>query len=207
LAGDKVSHLGGIVSDMYSPATVTNCYNIGHFGREGTPSISTTSSTGRIVGSGGGKHSTAAANIFNSYYLNIVSGENEFADCDLSLGGQGWLPLSAGLDEAEMKTAAFVRGLNGEGSAFNADSENINGGFPILAWQGGTPVPTVGAPGSGDLDGDGAVTMAEVMTILNYVLNSAGSTLSAAQIAAADMDGDGVITMVDVMMMLQTALA
>ncbi|HAM14646.1 MAG TPA: hypothetical protein DCP91_02010, partial [Eggerthellaceae bacterium] len=40
----------------------------------------------------------------------------------------------------EMKSMGFVAALNGEGSAFNWDSDaSINGGYPILAWQGGIP--------------------------------------------------------------------
>jgi hypothetical protein len=126
--GDKTAHLGGIVSDLYPPATVTNCYNTGHLALAGT--ATTSSSVGRIAGSGGGSHSTTAANILNCYYLDIDSNLPEFADAE-----QGWLSADAAKTVDEMMDAAFVRTL---GESYNIDSDAVNGGYPIIDWQGGT---------------------------------------------------------------------
>jgi hypothetical protein len=197
---DKSAHLGGIVSDLFSPALVTNCYNTGHLELQGT--AVTASSTGRIVGSGGGKHSTAAANILNCYYLEITSTVPQFADVE-----QGWLADDAGKTADELKSNAFVLLLNGEGDAFNLDTDGINGGYPVLAWQGGTPptpAPEYGEPGSGDLNGDGQVTMAEVTQLVQAILGA--GALTDGQVLAADMDGDGVLTMADVVLVLHTLL-
>ncbi|MCL2136741.1 MAG: hypothetical protein FWH40_04365 [Coriobacteriia bacterium] len=54
--------------------------------------------------------------------------------------------------------------------------------------------------GSGDLDGDGLVTMDEVIVTLQATIGVA--ELSAAQLAAIDMDFDGAITMADVVLVL-----
>jgi hypothetical protein len=54
----------------------------------------------------------------------------------------------------------------------------------------------VGAPGSGDLDGDGAITAAEAVIVAQAVI-SGGAGFTPAQIAAADIDGDGILTMAD----------
>ncbi|MDR1713268.1 MAG: dockerin type I domain-containing protein, partial [Coriobacteriales bacterium] len=211
LSGDKVSHIGGIVSDLFSPATVSNCYNVGSFCREGTPVISTTSSTGKIVGSGGGKHSTTAANIFNSYFLLTGSAEKEYADADASLGGQGWLPLGAGMSASEMKTGEFALLLNGDEGAdglFRSDyagEDAINGGYPVLAFEGGTtPVASGGIAQSGDLDGDGVVTAADALRAAQAVISGGGS-LTAMQFAAADIDGDGYLTMADAIKIVRRA--
>jgi hypothetical protein len=65
-------------------------------------------------------------------------------------------------------------------------------------------VPVVGAPASGDLDGDGYVTMNEALIVAQAVVGSA--TLDAQQRAAVDMDGDGAITMTDVLLVMRKAL-
>lgn len=63
--------------------------------------------------------------------------------------------------------------------------------------------PTVGAPGSGDLDGDGIVTLAEAMIAAQAVIG--GVTFTPEQLAALDMDGDGVLTMADVILIMRKA--
>ena len=55
--------------------------------------------------------------------------------------------------------------------------------------------------GSGDLNGDGIVTMDEVIIVLQATIGVA--ELSAAQLAAIDMDFDGTITMADVVIALK----
>jgi hypothetical protein len=62
----------------------------------------------------------------------------------------------------------------------------------------------VGAPGSGDLDGDGAVTTADSTKVLQAVVGLA--ELSEAQFAAADLDGDGILTMRDVMLIMRKTI-
>jgi hypothetical protein len=62
----------------------------------------------------------------------------------------------------------------------------------------------VGDPGSGDFDGDGSVTMSEVMIALRVVVGI-GADITQEQFAAIDIDFDGVLTMVDVMLMIRKA--
>jgi len=71
-------------------------------------------------------------------------------------------------------------------------------------WGGGYTPPTVGTPGTGDLDGDGFVTMDEVLTTARAALGDIG--LSPEQLACIDMDGDGFITMFDVMQVYMMAI-
>jgi hypothetical protein len=56
----------------------------------------------------------------NSYYLD--------ASCDKDAG-------AVAKSSEDLKSAAFLALLNGDGSAFVSDTNNINGGYPILAWQ------------------------------------------------------------------------
>jgi hypothetical protein len=212
LKGDKISHLGGIVADTHAPARVVNSYNTGHLVRLGTAQQNTTSSVGRIAGYGGTGHTSATPNLINCYFLAIDSDEREFADCDASLGGQGWLPLDASKTVDELKDPAFLQTLNAssdpliEQNAFRVDTEGINDGYPIFAFQGGA-IETVGTPGSGDLNGDGAVTAAEALiTARAVVTGSASAGLSEAQVAALDVDGDGQLTMADVVLSLRMAV-
>ena len=78
--------------------------------------------------------------------------------------------------------------------------------FIPINWGGGgqTPPPTVGAPGTGDLNGDGFVTMNEVLICAQASLGDIG--LSPEQLACIDMDGDGFITMFDVLQVYQKAI-
>ncbi|MCL2135915.1 MAG: leucine-rich repeat protein [Coriobacteriia bacterium] len=74
-----------------------------------------------------------------------------------------------------------------------------------LNWGGsGMALPDTGAPGSGDLNGDGVVTMDEVVVCLQSTTSPIA--LSAGQYAAIDMDFDGVLTMSDVIMVLQRTI-
>ncbi|MCL2135911.1 MAG: leucine-rich repeat protein [Coriobacteriia bacterium] len=66
---------------------------------------------------------------------------------------------------------------------------------------GGLHPPIVGEAGSGDLNGDGMVTMDEVILTLQATLDASG--LSPEQFAAIDMDYDDTITMTDVILALQ----
>jgi hypothetical protein len=59
-----------------------------------------------------------------------------------------------------------------------------------------------GAPGSGDLDGDGEATMAEVLAVAHTVIGL-GATLDAAQAAAADINGDGRVSMADAVLLVR----
>ncbi|MDR0852069.1 MAG: dockerin type I repeat-containing protein [Clostridiales Family XIII bacterium] len=64
------------------------------------------------------------------------------------------------------------------------------------------PVPVlVGAPGSGDLDGDGGVTAYEAVLLVRYITGL--EELTPDQIAAADMDGDGFLTIMDAVLLLR----
>ena len=76
--------------------------------------------------------------------------------------------------------------------------------IPVGWGGGGMEPPPVGEPGSGDLNGDGVVTMDEVIMALRASVGSL--TLTTAQFAAIDMDFDGAITVTDVVMMLRKTL-
>ncbi|MCL2135912.1 MAG: leucine-rich repeat protein [Coriobacteriia bacterium] len=73
--------------------------------------------------------------------------------------------------------------------------------IPVNWGGGGLTPPEMGDPGSGDLNGDGFVTMDEVIIALNAT--TFVTSLSEAQLAIIDMDHDGVITMMDVILMLK----
>jgi hypothetical protein len=69
----------------------------------------------------------------------------------------------------------------------------------------GSAQPPVGAPGSGDLDGNGSVTVLEARAAVSAVLGL-GEELSQAQTAALDMNGDNKLTMADVTRIIRRAL-
>jgi len=87
---------------------------------------------------------------------------------------------------------------------FDGHFRDIN--YIPINWGGrGYAPPPTGAPRSGDFDGDGFVTMSDVLYVAQAALGG-GVSMSPAQMAAIDMDGDGVFTMADVMQAYQRAL-
>jgi hypothetical protein len=64
---------------------------------------------------------------------------------------------------------------------------------------------TVGAPGSGDLDGNGFVEISELFIAVNYILKG-DLTLSDAQLAALDVDNDGSLSITDTYLITKLAL-
>lgn len=111
-------YLGGICGSYYSRfagATLTNCY-----------------STATVIGSKGNASYVGGLspvpyeqNFVNSYYLaGAVSGESP---------KEGVTGLGTAKTAEELKTMAAVLG-----SSFHNDTDGVNNGYPVLAWQGGT---------------------------------------------------------------------
>jgi hypothetical protein len=92
--------------------------------------------------------------------------------------------------------------INGEqfSATFDAEAESFVVGPVVVP-------PAVGAPGSGDINGDGYITAAEALMIARAVISGAAvaGLDSDAKIAAADIDGDGHLTMADVVRTLRRA--
>ena len=168
-------YLGGICGPAFSDsmgAKLTNCY-----------------STATVTGSGGTKSYvgglTAVTDSYysvNSYYLSgTVSGEK----------ASGASKLGTALTDEQMKAADFVTRL---GEAFTADADGINGGYPVLAWQGGAQ------PVKGDVNRDGKVDAADAQLVYAYAIGENGTTLTEIQLLIADMDADDKITAKDAAM-------
>lgn len=165
-------YLGGICGSYFSNtdgATITNCY-----------------STSAVIGSGGNASYVgglspikAEANYVNSYYLEgTVSG----ASPKYGITGLGTAKTA---DELKALAATL-------GGSFAEDSENINGGYPILAWQGAKQ------PLAGDVNADGTVNVTDAELVYNYSIGA--GELTEAELILADMDGDGHITAKDAAM-------
>ena len=165
-------YLGGICGSYFSNtdgATITNCY-----------------STSTVIGSGGNASYVgglspikAEANYVNSYYLEgAVSG----ASPKYGITGLGTAKTA---DELKALAATL-------GGSFAGDSENINGGYPILAWQGAKQ------PLAGDVNADGTVDVTDAGLVYNYSIGA--GELTEAELILADMDGDGHITAKDAAM-------
>ena len=126
---------GGIAGiENQSTASIVNCYNAGKIVCTET-SVSGQPFCGAIVGTvtdAQGSGQTVAA-VENCYFL-----ENSFYQKRAETIYQGGIGYGTGDTESrtadEMKTEAFVLAL---GEAFRQD-DGQNGGYPILAWQGGS---------------------------------------------------------------------
>ncbi len=115
-AGSIYHGVGGILGVCYnnatatttkSKATISNSYNRGNI-----KNSYSSNNAGQIIG----KDDCGNRNITKCYYLNTVQGSN--TNGGIALG------------------AVTLKGYaNTLGTAFTADTENINEGYPILKWQ------------------------------------------------------------------------
>jgi uncharacterized repeat protein (TIGR02543 family) len=107
------------------------------------------------------------------------------------------VPTRAGYTFEGWYAELFYGTLDSEPYDFTAPvTANV---FLHAAWQ--PDGEQVGAPHSGDIDGDGYVTAADAVMAAHAVVAGSG-TLTPAQRLAADIDGDGALTMADVIAMM-----
>jgi len=122
------SHAGGIAGQQ-STGTITNCYNIG---------TCTTSAA-----NAGGVYGFSNAIISNCYYLYPAT---------QTLGGTGNGASATKITAPSDLTAGDL------GDAFVADTDSINGGYPVLSWQGAPDTtPSI------SLSGDTSLVMGSVL--------------------------------------------
>ena len=167
-------YLGGICGSYFSytnGATLTNCYATG----------TVTGTKGNASYIGGISPSNNAENYVNCYYLaGTLSGES---------AKYGVTGLGTAKTADELKALAETLG-----EAFAADTENINGGYPVLSWQAAeTPAGILG-----DVDGDGTVDYVDAAMAYSYYKGKI--PLTEKQLRLADVDGDGTVDYVDAAM-------
>ncbi len=139
--GTDSKGVGGIVGAGWNGVTIRDCYNAG--------AVETTYGTGATGGISGSNEAT----IINCYNVGTITGPagNTTAAIATASGGDTyencyWLTGSADVgvynktlasvtekSAAELKSAEMLELL---GSAFAADTANINNGYPVLYWQG-----------------------------------------------------------------------
>ncbi len=131
----------------FGGTAITNCYNTGELKATGT-AAGNRSGCGAICGSGYG--SADENKMVNCYSLATVTDTDNIAENLITVKSA-----------EEMKTAEFVKTL---GSAFAADKNNINNGYPVLAWQNPAKPSSGGSGGGSDVQmpsvtaGDGGKT-------------------------------------------------
>ena len=115
--------IGGIVGTLNGGAALKNSYNVGSV-------VGPESGIGAVIGTLAKAYSdTPAGVVSNVHYLSGI--------CDKAIstdGGTGTAGTT-GHTAADMKTGLFAFTL---GSAFNQSSADVNGGYPVLSWQGGS---------------------------------------------------------------------
>ncbi len=117
LNGGILGYPGGTGTDKYFQA-ITNCYNTG-----AVTATKTGGTVEAIAGALKGSTATGTGYVTNSYYLSTLTLTN-------TNGGTSKLA-------SELQDAGFITLLeNGQTpSAWASDATNLNGGYPILAWQ------------------------------------------------------------------------
>ncbi len=133
---NKTNHPGGVGGITgVNTGTVNSCYNIGTVRYNDRKNFN----TGSVIGD----NSNSNAKIKNSYYLEGTCTNESGEDLGVGIGSKDGVQSK---DIESMKASSFVIALNNGNSEgpFNADEDiNINGGYPVLKWQGGQiPVTT-----------------------------------------------------------------
>lgn len=108
--------IGGIAGIAHASAEIVNVYNVGSV-------VGPAEGTGAIIG-------TYKGSMTNAYFLEGCA-VNGIAVVESG----STTPTYAVKTAEEMRSPEFKAEL---GDAFNIDSDGINGGFPILSWQGGS---------------------------------------------------------------------
>jgi hypothetical protein len=114
------------------------------------------------------------------------------------------------LEPLNMSLLSFAPQLSASGGymveVIGPDDETMlgNNDAYVLVMETAAPGEQVGAPGSGDLDGDGAVTAADLVSVARAMLGLSSPTPS--QLAASDMDGDNNLTSADLVAIVRRML-
>jgi hypothetical protein len=133
--------------------------------------------------------------VVQDYLISVVDTERAMRIFTGMLPDNSTMPLGS-TTEASFHVGSIWITLPSDGVAGNLDGDDPGPGDP-----------DVGPPNSGDLNGDGEVTVSEALATANAVISGiAGAGLSDAQVAALDIDGDGRLTMADVVASLRRAL-
>lgn len=211
----NTTYLGGI-SGYLSSSSIEDCYNRG----------SVNSTTGGVGGISGYVVGTSTANaiISRAYNTGAVSTATvgrfggiagyasgtyiEYTNVHYLTGVTGLINITNGYQaigannvSATIQTEASLKSLAPQlGAAFGPDLQSLNDGYPPLQWQQPLP-PPVGLPGSGDLNGDGQVTILEAQTAMIAVTGL--MILNPAQASALDIDGNGILTIADAMAIMR----
>ncbi len=157
--GTQSKGVGGITGANWNTPSIVNCYNVG--------SVLTTYSTGFAGGMAGDNEHE----IKNCYNAGLIKGTSEGAsiggiagnlkgsspaviNCYYNnelnkeavgqIGNDAIISKVEGMKINDMKAAKLIALLNdNKGYAFVQDMENINNGYPILAWQTDKKIPPV----------------------------------------------------------------
>ena len=139
------TRIGGIVGEQYTNVTVSNCYNLG--------SISgTSSSNGGVVGYGRGPVSNcyhAVGSVSTSYnggsvgaIVGYMYSSGSMTNCYYVAVPSSLKGNSAGTAGTELTVAQMKAAAASLGNYYEADSNNVNSGYPILYWQGSGSTPS-----------------------------------------------------------------
>lgn len=190
---NQTLEVGGIVGYIYG--TLENSYFVGSVAANITNSSGrtlTNKAVGGITGRAAKSYgSSSLATIRNCYASASVSGPvdgisafvwyeaanaNDIVVTNCYYESLGLTDgKAAAKTGSEMRARAFVSALNGGGSAFNQDTESLNGGFPVLAWQGGAEVFDADARAV-SLDKNAlSITTTEIRQACNLALPASGA--------------------------------
>jgi len=144
--------VGGICGAAWGKGSIRSCYNTGSvstvyvcpaggiLGTNEGMDVSNCYSTGKIDTNGAqygraiGSHDSGTYTVSNCWYL--TGSDDDAASNGYYKGTSRKITVSvSGLSAAELKSAAFLEKLNGNGAVFAADAAGKNGGYPVLWFE------------------------------------------------------------------------
>ena len=141
------TRIGGIVGEQYTNVTVSNCYNLGSI-------TGTSSSNGGVVGYGRAAVSNcyhAVGSVSTSYnggsvgaIVGYMYSSGSMTNCYYVAVPSSLKGNSAGTAGTELTVAQMKAAASSLGNYYEADSNSINSGYPILYWQGSGSTPSTG---------------------------------------------------------------
>jgi hypothetical protein len=190
ISGAAGGIVGRISATSTAPCRISRTYTTGAVS---TTSVGTVAAVAGYVNSSYNTYSNV------SYLAGVAGPSGKTNGTENNVGGSSI--RATVLSEAELKALPSTLG-----TAFKIDAQALNDGYPALVWQ--QPLqPLTGAPKTGDFNGDGETTIAEVITTMRFVLGVEDfRSLTPAQFAVLDMTGDGTLAVLDMQLAFRIAV-
>lgn len=146
-------------------------------------------------GGGSVNNNQICVNAYKTHMDITLNYGSQTMTCAVSNGTNGSMTVT----DVPMASPKALKTFSLSSNFGNSNRRSWFDNLKVTVVRGGVKVTSVpgAAAASGDVNGDGGITMADANAIVNYYLAEDKSTVTGFNADAADMNGDGDITMAD----------